>query len=81
LQDSRVPDETHGTRGKGEPFQLVPPATDPKSKRSKPFAHPKHRAAFILIGDPNVTDGPPARVPRSHRPDMNEIDRLHTFHS
>ncbi len=45
-----------GSRGKGEMLQLVVPATgatQSKSKRAKPFAHPRYWAAFILIGDPN----------------------------
>lgn len=32
---------------------IAPPATDPKVKDAKPFAHPKYWAALILIGYPN----------------------------
>jgi tetratricopeptide (TPR) repeat protein len=38
-----------GTRSKGEVLNLGPPA----GKDSKPFAHPRYWAAFVLIGDPN----------------------------
>jgi CHAT domain-containing protein len=43
-------------RGKGESLNLVVPALDPaapEDKADKPFAHPRYRSAFILIGDPN----------------------------
>ncbi len=41
-----------GSRGKGVDLKVV---GDPKvpAKDTKPFAHPKYWAAFILIGDPN----------------------------
>jgi CHAT domain-containing protein len=45
-----------GDRGKDEALNLVVPSDGPKSppaKESKPFAHPKYWAAFVLIGDPN----------------------------
>jgi CHAT domain-containing protein len=46
-----------GTRGKGEDLKLLAvPSADPKAppgKDTKPFAHPKYWAAFILIGDPD----------------------------
>jgi hypothetical protein len=45
-----------GTRSKDEDLKLVVPSAGPKTpptKDSKPFAHPKYWAAFILIGDPN----------------------------
>jgi CHAT domain-containing protein len=45
-----------GTRGKGAVLNpIAPPAdpTAPAAKDTKPFAHPKYWAAFVLIGDPN----------------------------
>jgi CHAT domain-containing protein/tetratricopeptide (TPR) repeat protein len=38
-----------GTRGKGVDLKVA----TTESKDTKPFAHPKYWAAFILIGDPN----------------------------
>jgi CHAT domain-containing protein len=44
-----------GDRGAGEVAKRIGPPTDltqPAPKDSKPFAHPRYWAAFILIGDP-----------------------------
>ena len=44
-------------RGNGAPArELTVPAANPKAaagSTSKPFAHPRYWAAFVLIGDPN----------------------------
>ncbi len=43
-------------RGKEETLNTVTPApkiNQPAEKNTKPFAHPRYWAAFILIGDPN----------------------------
>jgi CHAT domain-containing protein len=52
---ARAPRGDGDTRGKDVELKL-PSSADPKAllpKDSKPFAHPKYWAAFILIGDPN----------------------------
>ncbi len=43
-------------RGKDQPaLKVTPPLADPKANpnATKPFAHPRYWAAFVLIGDPN----------------------------
>ena len=45
-----------GSRAKNDTLNLVVPTSDPSTpiaKNAKPFAHPRHWSAFVLIGDPN----------------------------